>query len=75
MQREILSPLAEILLGGDAISGSTINVDATPLEAQVEGSSDEQAPQEMIFSLTHPHESEASHMEEPSNSIPEEVAL
>ncbi len=33
MQREVLSPLAEILLSGDAVPGSTIHIDALPAEA------------------------------------------
>ncbi len=32
MQREVLSPLAEILLSGDAVPGSTIEIDALPAE-------------------------------------------
>ena len=32
MQREVLSPLAEILLSGDATPGSTLEIDATPLD-------------------------------------------
>ena len=31
MQREVLSPLSEILLSGDAVPGSTIRVDAEPV--------------------------------------------
>ncbi|HEY1743499.1 MAG TPA: AAA family ATPase [Granulicella sp.] len=73
MQREVLSPLAELLLGGDAIPGSTITVDATPLEVQTAGKDHEPPPQEMIFSLSQPHESETPHVEEQSE--PEEVAL
>ena len=73
MQREVLSPLAELLLGGDAIPGSTITVDATPPEAQTADKDREPPPQEMIFSLTQPHESETSHVEDQSE--PEEVAL
>ena len=34
MQREVLSPLAEILLGGDATAGFTIHIDAPPVEAE-----------------------------------------
>jgi ATP-dependent Clp protease ATP-binding subunit ClpB len=74
MQREVLSPLAEILLGGDAIPGSTITVDATPLEISAEGS-EEQPPQEMIFSLTQPHESDPLNVDVTPDSMPEEVAL
>jgi ATP-dependent Clp protease ATP-binding subunit ClpB len=73
MQREVLSPLAEILLGGDAIPGSTITVDATPLETATEGN-EEQPPQEMIFSLTQPHESDSLHADVTPDSMPEEVA-
>ena len=73
MQREVLSPLAELLLGGDAIPGSTITVDATPPEAQTADKDHEPPPREMIFSLTQPHESETPHVEEQSE--PEEVAL
>jgi ATP-dependent Clp protease ATP-binding subunit ClpB len=75
MQREVLSPLAEILLSGDAISGSTITVDATPLEEQPDGKEHEPPPQELIFSLSQPHELETPHVEEQSDSEPEEVAL
>ena len=75
MQREVLSPLAELLLGGDAVPGSTITVDATPVEEHAADKDHEPPPQEMIFSLTQPHESEISHVEEQSNSEPEEVAL
>ncbi|WP_158822433.1 ATP-dependent Clp protease ATP-binding subunit [Granulicella sp. S156] len=75
MQREVLSPLAELLLGGDAVPGSTITVDATPLEVHSADKDHEPPPQEMIFSLIQPHDSETSHVEEQSNSEPEEVAL
>ena len=73
MQREVLSPLAELLLGGDAIPGSTITVDATPLEVQAVDKDHEPPPQEMIFSLSQPHESDIPHVEEQHE--PEEVAL
>jgi ATP-dependent Clp protease ATP-binding subunit ClpB len=75
MQREVLSPLAEILLGGDAVPGSTITVDATPPEVQAEDKEHEPPPQELIFSLSQPHEPETRHVEEQSDSEPEEVAL
>ena len=67
MQREVLSPLAELLLGGDVVAGSTIEIDATPLEtpsaahAVMDGDTPtdtttetEPVPQELIFSIHEP---------------------
>ncbi|MGI4756110.1 MAG: ATP-dependent Clp protease ATP-binding subunit, partial [Janthinobacterium lividum] len=57
MQREVLSPLAEILLSGDALPGSTIQIDASPLEEPVigdDGVEVEAAPQDLIFSVGEP---------------------
>ncbi len=59
MQREVLAPLAEILLSGDATPGSTVQIDATPEldpspgnpEADSDGSAVEPAPRELIFSI------------------------
>lgn len=68
MQREVLSPLAEILLGEDATPGTAITIDATPLDAHVDEHSQELPPQELIFTLTPMHKPE---MLEPSGEIPE----
>ncbi len=55
MQREVLSPLAEILLGGDAVPGRRIVLDATPVAADGEiPEGEEVPPQELIFSLSEP---------------------
>ncbi len=55
MQREVLSPLAEILLGGDAAPGSQLNIDAvlgssvdtSPATGGLDG-----GPEELIFTIT-----------------------
>jgi ATP-dependent Clp protease ATP-binding subunit ClpB len=61
MQREVLAPLAEILLGGDATPGSTIHMDAQPAETQDASETTDpgtgsaapadSAPLELIFSI------------------------
>lgn len=64
MQREVLSPLAEILLSGDATPGSTISMDASAPEVQADESvakgggaeerpekAAEAPPQELVFSI------------------------
>ena len=76
MQREVLSPLAELLLGDDAIPGTTIQIDATA--AGMDGEE-----QELIFSLSQSHDgfprkaAEDFGLEEPretqSEETPEEV--
>ena len=72
MQREVLSPLAELLLGDDAIPGTTIRIDATA--AGVEGEE-----QELIFSLSQSHDGfprkdvEDFGIEEPSETQSEET--
>ena len=72
MQREILSPVAEILLDGDAIPGSTICIDVTSVEDQPQ---EEQAQAELIFSLTYPQESKGSLEDEPHNTESEVAIL
>ena len=64
MQREVLAPLAEILLSGDATPGSTIHLDATPEESPTRAESvaagessatpPEPEPRELIFSIAQP---------------------
>ena len=55
MQREVLSPLGEILLGGDAVPGGRIVLDATPVAVDGEiPEGEEVPPQELIFSLSEP---------------------
>ena len=63
MQREVLSPLAEILLSGDAVSGSLIDLDAVP--AEQEQPSEPGAPQvrELAFSIR-----TAAEAEEPTDA-------
>ncbi|WP_419805287.1 ATP-dependent Clp protease ATP-binding subunit [Terriglobus sp.] len=66
MQREVLAPLAEILLSGDATPGSTIRIDATPEPAVTdpgEVSADpaaEPPPRELIFSIEQAGSDEAA---------------
>ncbi len=69
LQREVLSPLSEILLGGDAAPGSTIEIDALPVEdgqSAVEGD----AANELVFTIREPELPEesasgsATHVEE-----------
>ena len=60
MQREVLSPLSEILLGGDAVPGSTIGIDAAPVEnvpeAQAAATEETPAevPHELVFTISEP---------------------
>ena len=59
MQREVLSPLSEILLGGDALPGSTIHVDAEPALNETGAAEGEAAPAaepelELVFSVEQP---------------------
>ena len=59
MQREVLSPLAELLLGGDVVAGTRIVIDATPLApvgAEMEGAAgvEELTPQELLFNVEGP---------------------
>jgi ATP-dependent Clp protease ATP-binding subunit ClpB len=67
LQQQILSPLAELLLGGDAIPMSTIHIDV-PL-------TEEDAIPEFVFSLTQPEGVEASFADEQSDPEHEAVAL
>lgn len=61
IQREVLSPLAELLLSGDAIPGSIIRIDAAPIEETQEMQLKEETavpmPRDLIFSLTQPQQS------------------
>ena len=66
MQREVLSPLSEILLSGDAVPGSTIRIDAEPAaDAPVAPEGEEPVPEaesvspaepvlELVFSVEQP---------------------
>ena len=60
MQREVLSPLARILLGGDAVPGSTIVLDAVPVETtgakpDTENPVEAQKPEmELVFAVHEP---------------------
>lgn len=72
LQREVLSPLAELLLGGDATSGSTIRIDALLtegqlLEGQRQGDTDKAILRELVFSLTQLTTDKASREDERSN--------
>lgn len=65
MQREVLSPLAELLLEGNAVPGSTIRIDAVPVEGSTQEGKLSDAlggpPHlEFIFSLDHPEKAETS---------------
>lgn len=80
IQREVLSPLAELLLDGDAIPGSTICIDVTPVEdqpqeEQAQGEASEPAQRELIFSLTYPQGSKGSLEDEPHNAESEVAIL
>ncbi len=55
LQREVLSPLAELLLGGDVVAGSTIEIDATSVPDIAEDETESVQPQELIFSIHEPH--------------------
>ncbi len=68
LQREVLSPIAVILLSGDTHPGDTLHLDASPLP----GEADPEAPsQELSFTITSPSLPE----EEPDETqAPEEVA-
>ncbi len=54
LQREVLSPLAEILLSGDAVAGCTLHLDAVLGGEQGEVKDGEQAEpsQELVFTIT-----------------------
>ena len=55
LQREVLSPLAEILLSGDAAAGSAIHIDAVPAAFdEIDGHSKDQEPpaQDFIFTVS-----------------------
>ena len=61
LQREVLSPLAEILLSGDALPGSTIHLDAVPQEpepsAEASAAPEDTAPEpgyELVFTISTP---------------------
>ncbi len=56
LQREVLSPLAEILLGGDAVAGGTIHLHAETIEpeAPVEGAEAVEPEHEFIFTMDGP---------------------
>ena len=75
LQREVLSPLAELLLGGDVVAGSTIEIDATPVPAaeQAEGEPETPAPQELLFSIHEPHLDGENITDSESTSAAQEV--
>ncbi len=57
LQREVLSPLAEILLGGDAIAGGTIHLDAVTSEPEPgseEGAEAVEPEYEFVFTMDGP---------------------
>ena len=76
MQREVLSSLAELLLGGDVVPGTLIVIDATPLETVAEGAGEgeEPPPQELLFSLQGPAEMDDVDAESVGLTEIEEVA-
>ena len=77
MQREVLSPLSEILLSGDAVPGSTITIDASPEEQPTtleDGTVEDAAPQELIFSVEEPDLPDAPSGFETNSTAAEEVA-
>ena len=79
MQREVLAPMAEILLSGDATPGSTIRIDAAveSESASPENSvtTEEPAPRELIFSIEQDAANSPSPEDEKDHSSePAEVA-
>ncbi|MGI4853922.1 MAG: AAA family ATPase, partial [Janthinobacterium lividum] len=77
MQREVLSPLSEILLSGDAVPGSTITIDASPEEQPTtleDGTVEYPAPQELIFSVEEPDLPDTSAGLDLNSTAAEEVA-
>ena len=77
MQREVLSPLAEILLSGEATAGCTVHIDAHT-EALPEGAipSEEGGTEELIFTITVPDGvTDGSEKRNTAAETTEEVAL
>ena len=89
LQRELLSPLASILLGGDAVAGSMVHIDAVTAESgeldKVDelSNSQEESAQELVFTISDSDASDnaplletaAGAEENLSVGDPEEVAL
>jgi ATP-dependent Clp protease ATP-binding subunit ClpB len=79
IQREVLSPLAELLLDKDTIPGSTIHIDAAPVEEQSQEAQIQETvmpiPRELFFSLAQPLSSKASPEDRQHDHEPEVAAL
>jgi ATP-dependent Clp protease ATP-binding subunit ClpB len=79
IQREVLSPLAELLLDKDTIPGSLIHIDATPVQDQSQETGLQETtmpiPRELIFSLTQPLSSIAHPEHGHHDNEPEVAAL
>lgn len=78
MQREVLSPLAEILLSGDATAACTLHLDvhSEPAPDGAEGGQ-EAVPEELIFTITAPDDSSVPLTSDPGQETEaaEEVTL
>ncbi len=54
LQREVLSPLSEILLSGDAVPGSTVHIDAVPADDQPIPTDEAPLPDDAVASAGEP---------------------
>jgi len=79
IQREILSPLAELLLDKDTTPGSTIHIDAVPVQEQPQEvqTHNKTVPvsRDLVFSLTQPLGSKTSPEDSHHDNEPEVAAL